>query len=164
MESAKPITTYAFIDSQNLNLGTQSQGWKLDFARFRRFLSDKYHVKKAFLFIGYVVGNEALYTYLQQVGYLCIFKPTLEHKEGKKVIVKGNVDAELVLHAMIQFPHYQQAILVSGDGDFRCLVEYLVEKKKLLKLIVPNHQYSSLLRPYARYIVNINLFKGKIKQ
>lgn len=164
MDKPKPAAVFAFIDSQNLNLGTQSQGWKLDFARFRRFLSDKYHVEKAFLFIGYLVGNEALYAYLQQVGYVCIFKPTLEHKEGKKVIVKGNVDAELVLHSMIQFPHYQHAIIISGDGDFRCLIEYLHEKKKLLKLIVPNHKYSSLLRPFAKYVVNINLFKAKVKK
>ncbi len=53
---------FAFIDSQNLNLGVKSQGWVLDFARFRIFLNDKYHVKKAFLFIGYIPNNQSLYT------------------------------------------------------------------------------------------------------
>ena len=33
---------YAFIDSQNLNLGVRSQGWKLDFSKFRQYLHDKY--------------------------------------------------------------------------------------------------------------------------
>ncbi len=46
---------YAFIDSQNVNLSIRALGWKLDFSRFRAYLSDKYHVKKAFLFIGYVL-------------------------------------------------------------------------------------------------------------
>ncbi len=68
---------YAFIDSQNLNLGVRSQGWSLDFARFRRFLKDKYRVEKAFLFIGFVFGNQTLYPELQKAGYICIFKPTL---------------------------------------------------------------------------------------
>lgn len=90
---------YAFVDSQNLNLGIRNQGWLLDFRRFRRYLADKYSVTKAFLFIGYVPGNETLYTSLQEYGYLCIFKPTLELPDGR---VKGNVDAELVLHTMIQ--------------------------------------------------------------
>ena len=40
------MKTYAFIDSQNLNLGVRSQGWKLDFERFRVFLKDKYKVEK----------------------------------------------------------------------------------------------------------------------
>lgn len=30
--------TYAFIDSQNLNLGVRSLGWKLDFAKFRQYI------------------------------------------------------------------------------------------------------------------------------
>lgn len=57
---------YAFIDSQNLNLGIRDCSWHLDFARFRTYLKDKYHVTQAFLFVGYVSGNEALYTDLQR--------------------------------------------------------------------------------------------------
>ncbi len=64
---------YAFIDSQNLNLGVRSQGWNFDFARFRVYLRDKYRVTKAFLFIGYVAGNESKYADLQQAGYVVIF-------------------------------------------------------------------------------------------
>lgn len=155
---------YAFIDSQNLNLGVRSQGWILDFQRFRVFLKDKYKIKKAFIFIGYVMGNESLYTELQQAGYICIFKPTLEIKKNKnkKVRIKGNVDAELVLHTMIQYDNFNKAIIVSGDGDFHCLIGYLIEKKKLLKMIAPNKKYSSLLKKFAFYVVNIQLFKEKL--
>lgn len=156
-------TTYAFIDSQNLNLGVKSQRWKLDFGRFRKYLKDKYQVNKAFLFIGHVADNEKLYTYLQQSGYHLIYKPTLEKQEDEKTIIKGNVDAELVLHSMIEFQNYHKAIIVSGDGDFRCLVEYLHQQNKLLKLIVPSQKYSSLLREFSQYIVNINLFRSKVE-
>ena len=158
----KPI--YAFIDSQNLNLGVKSQGWKLDFAKFRVFLREKYHVGKTFLFIGYIPENQLLYTQLQKFGYILVFKPVLEIKNRKKVKIKGNVDAELVLHTMIELNNYQKAIIVSGDGDFHCLVEYLVKKNKLFKLIVPNRKYSSLLRKFSPYIVNINLFRGKLQK
>ena len=84
----KELNNYAFIDSQNLNLGVRAQGWELDFASFRVYLKDKHNITKAFLFIGYVKGNEALYTYLQESGYICIFKPTLELPAGE---IKGNV-------------------------------------------------------------------------
>ena len=153
---------YAFIDSQNLNLGVKSQGWNLNFVRFRHFLEDKYQVEKAYLFIGFVPENQMLYTELQKAGYICIFKPTLEIRANGKKIVKGNVDAELVLHAMIEYPNYQAAVIVSGDGDFYCLVEYLAGKNKLRKIIVPNGHFSSLLRKFSAFIVNIQLFKEKL--
>ena len=61
---------YAFIDSQNVNLAIRDQGWVLDWARFRRYLKDKYRVEKAFSFIGYVSGNENLYQSLQEAGFI----------------------------------------------------------------------------------------------
>lgn len=161
-KSKKILKTYAFIDSQNLNLGVRSQGWRLDFARFRVFLADKYKVRKAFLFIGFIPKNRELYKSLTKAGYILIYKPVVESKKHAKT--KGNVDAELALHAMIEFPNYDKATIVSGDGDFYCLVEYLDKKRKLSKVIVPNKKYSSLLRKFGQYIVNIDLLKGKLKQ
>jgi len=154
---------YAFIDSQNLYLGVRSQGWLLDYSRFRIYLKDKYKVSKAYLFIGYVAGNESRYIKLQEAGYIIIFKPTLEQKIDGKIIVKGNVDADLVLHTMIEYLHYDQAIIVSGDGDFYCLVEYLAEHGKLYKLIAPNcYKYSSLLRRFINNIDFLNNLRKKL--
>jgi uncharacterized LabA/DUF88 family protein len=157
----KARNNYAFIDSQNLNLAIRDQGWTLDFRRFKKYLSDKYGVTKAFLFIGYLPTNQNLYTALQQYGYILIFKPTLVLANGK---VKGNVDAELVLHAMIEYPNYDKAVIVSGDGDFHCLVKFLKNKGKLEKLIIPNREkYSSLLREFLRNdAVFMNSLKDKM--
>ena len=165
MKSKKQVI-YVFIDSQNLNLGVRSQGWKLDWKKFRLYLLNKYRAEKVYLFIGQVTGNESLYAFLQEVGYILIFKPTLEHHNQKKVKIKGNVDAELVLHAMIQFKNYDKAIIVSGDGDFHCLVEYLEMKNKLLKILAPTAHYSSLLRKFnkRKLIVRIDLLRGSLEQ
>lgn len=160
----KKEIVYAFIDSQNLNLGVIDSGWKLDFARFRKYLAAKYKVNKAFLFIGYIPKNQPLYEFLKQAGYKIIFKPTVKGKKKGSDGTKGNVDAELVLHSMIEFPNYNKAIIISGDGDFYCLVEYLDKQNKLLKIIVPNNKYSSLLRKFAKYIVSVSLFKDKVKK
>ncbi|MEK7573871.1 MAG: NYN domain-containing protein [Patescibacteria group bacterium] len=158
-------TVYAFIDSQNLNLGVKSQGWKLDFKKFRVFLKDKYNVEKAYLFIGFIPDNSDLYNRLKREGFILVFKPVLQSRNyNKKIKVKGNVDAELVLHTMIQYKNYSKAIIVSGDGDFHCLVEYLDSKRKLGKIIAPNKKYSSLLRKFRKYIVHIGDFKNKIKK
>ncbi|MFZ5800698.1 MAG: NYN domain-containing protein [Candidatus Omnitrophota bacterium] len=151
---------YAFIDSQNLNLAIRELGWALDFKRFRRYLADKYGVTKAFIFIGYLPTNQSLYTSLQEYGYILIFKPTLSLPDGR---VKGNIDAELVLHAMIEYPNYDKAVIVTGDGDFHCLIEYLKKQDKLERLVVPNcYKFSSLLRKFALDMVFMNNWEGKL--
>lgn len=150
---------YAFIDSQNLNLSINSLGWKLDFKKFRVFLKDKYKVQKAYLFLGYVGENESMYEGLKKAGYELIFKPTLE--QGG--VVKGNCDAELVLKCMVELRKFEKAIIVSGDGDFHCLVDYLRSKGKLLRIGIPNkNQYSSLLRPLSKYFFYISDSKSKL--
>ena len=154
------MKTFAFIDSQNLNLGVQSQGWKLDWRKFRQYLRNKYSVVEAYLFIGYKPGNETLYTSLQKMGYIVTLKPTMELPDKS---VKGNVDAELVLHTMIQFENYKKAIIVSGDGDFFCLVEYLAQQNKLLHIFAPNKYYSRLFKPYSSFIVRMDQLKGSLE-
>jgi len=176
MQPPKKETIYAFIDSQNLNLaikndipdkgsgkGSIYKGWTLDFGKFHALLKNRFCADKAFLFIGYKAGNESLYTYLQEIGYRVIFKPILTSRDGK--IVKGNVDAELVMHTMIEYPNYDKAIIVSGDGDFHCLIEHLIKNKKLSKLLIPNKKsYSSLLRKFSGFFVFVNLFEARLKK
>jgi uncharacterized LabA/DUF88 family protein len=154
---------YAFIDSQNLNLGVRSAGWQIDYKKLRLYLKNKYGVEKAFMFIGLVANNQKLYTQLQAAGFILIFKPTVRYFENGKETVKGNVDAELVLHASaIEFPDYDKAIIVTGDGDFACLVEFLDDKGKLLHVFTPNNKYSKLLRPYSKYIVELSRLKTSL--
>ena len=155
---------FAFIDSQNLNLGVQSQGWKLDFKRFRIYLKDKYKIQKAFLFIGYLPGNEHLYTDLQSMGYILVFKPLLINKKDLTKI-KGNVDGELILHTMIQYKNFDKAMIVTGDGDFHCLIEHLQQKGKLHSLFLPNaKRYSALLRKFRRYFIFSEPLKNKLQK
>jgi len=155
------MSNFAFIDSQNLNLAIKNQGWTLDFVRFRIYLQDKFNITRAFLFLGYVDSYQDLYTSLQEAGFILIFKPTLKLPNGK---VKGNVDAELVLHTMIEFNNFNKAVIVTGDGDFHCLVNYLIKKEKLLKLIIPNRcNYSALLRKFRKYMMFMDGLRNKLE-
>ena len=167
---------YAFIDSQNLNLGTSKNiyrgkgrhskliynGWKLDFRKFRRYLFDKFRVNKAFLFIGYIKQNEKMYARLKSSGYELIFKPTVKDDQGKP---KGNVDAELVLYsAKIEYDNYDRAVIVSGDGDFYCLHEYLEKNKKLMGIVIPNEKTeSSLLKIFQKYKTFLIFDRSKLE-
>ncbi|MBL8158751.1 NYN domain-containing protein [bacterium] len=156
------MANYAFIDSQNLNLAVQGLGWKIDWLRFRRYLKDKYKVEKAYLFIGFVEKHADLYKSLQEKGYILIFKPTLRYKDGT---TKGNCDAELVLQAMIDRDEYSKAVIVTGDGDFYCLVDYLVKQQKFEKLLIPNQaKYSALLKKFdSGYLAFVSDLRKKLE-
>lgn len=139
---------YAYIDSQNLNMTIQNLGWNVDWAKFREYLYVKHQVTVAYLFIGYIAENQELYSFLQKAGFVIIFKPVVIGKEGN---VKGNIDAELVLQVMIDQQQYAKAVIVTGDGDFHGLLNYLYSQNKLEVLLVPNmRQYSQLLKGAAR--------------
>lgn len=150
---------FAFIDSNNLNLGVQSMGWKLDFAKFRKYLREKYGVITAYLFIGYVPTNQNLYSSLQKNGYVLIFKPVIPGQNGE---LKGNIDADLVLQVMIDYEKYDKAIIVSSDGDFYSLVKYLYENNKLKFVISPYVKTcSALLKKSAKEKI---AFMGNLKE
>jgi uncharacterized LabA/DUF88 family protein len=134
---------YAFIDSQNLNLGIKKLGWKLDYKKFRVYLQEKYKTSKAYMFLGYLSENQKMYSSLQSAGYILVFKPIIISKDDGRI--KGNVDAELVLQVMIDFKKYDKAMIISSDGDFRCLVEYLYSKNKLEKVMSPDTSNCSVL-------------------
>jgi uncharacterized LabA/DUF88 family protein len=162
MEKAEVV--YAFIDSQNLNLGVRSLGWKLDYRKFRLYLKNKFGVSQAYMFIGFLPGNQKLYTRLQKAGFILVYKTAVIYSQDNKTIIKGNVDAELVLHAAaIEYHNYDKAIIVTNDGDFLCLVQYLDDCGKLLKIIAPNSHYSSLFKPYISRLMTIEKLRGSLE-
>ncbi len=173
----KGPVVYAFIDSQNLNMGVSNDvlrhgkklysGWNLDFKKFRQYLKDKHKVAVAFLFIGNLPGNEGLYEYLQRCGYVLILKPTTtyKNKEGQ-VCVKGNVDTDIVLYAAAkEINNYDKAVVVTGDGDFLSLCTYLDERGKLGRICVPNKlRHSQLLDKYIDRFDFISVNRKKLEK
>jgi len=112
------------------------------------YLAEKYGVKKAYIFIGFVVLNQSLYDRLQEAGFILKFKPTIPDADGK---IKGNIDADLVLRATLELNEYDKAVVVSSDGDFYSLVQYLYENNKLEIVLSPDEENcSSLLKQTAK--------------
>jgi uncharacterized LabA/DUF88 family protein len=148
-EPRKTANNFAFVDGQNLHAGVESLGWKLDHKKFREYLRDKHHVTKAYIFIGYMEEQQPLYSALQEAGFILHFKPIVRHDDGA---IKGNVDADMVLQAMIDIDRYDQAVIVSGDGDFVGLIRHLSSLNKLQQVIIPNRRtYSSLFKRMTEF-------------
>jgi uncharacterized LabA/DUF88 family protein len=163
MKKNKKENNYAFIDGQNLYLGVRSLGWELDYKRLRVYLKDKYDIQRAFLFIGYLNKEEKLYAYLRDCGFELIFKEVAKDSDGKP---KGNVDVDLTLHILLKEKEYEKAVLITSDGDFAPLVEYLFSLNKLRVVLSPEHELCSwLLRKYAKSKIDyLDKAKKKLKR
>lgn len=136
----------AFIDGQNLHLGTKNRGWAVDHAKFRIYLTEKYGVKEAYYFLGFVSEEEnGLYERLQKAGFILSFREHSSALKGKK---KGNVDCDIVFNVMrklVEGEDFDKIILVSGDGDYKKLVDFLIKRNKFEKILFPNKEFASSL-------------------
>lgn len=135
MKKAK--NNYAYIDGNNLYRGVADSGWKIDFVRFRKWLSNKYGIVKAYYFIGLIPQQKDLYLALQEAGFTLVFKEVLYNGQGE---AKGNCDADLVLQAVsdVYEDSCRQLVLVTSDGDYACLVKFLQIRNKLRVILSPN--------------------------
>jgi len=153
----KKNNNFAYIDAANLHNGIRELSWKLDYKRFRIWLREKYSVQKTYLFIGLIPKYKDLYKYLQECGYTIVFKEVVYDGDGKP---KGNCDADLVLQVTRDTfeNNFNKAIIVSSDGDYASLVEFLKEKNKIFTILSPGKERkcSILLKRTGVSIVYLN--------
>ena len=148
---------YAYIDGANLYEALKELKWKLDYKRFRILLSEKYRVKQAYIFIGLIAKYKELYKYLQESGFTLIFKEVIYDGSGKP---KGNCDADLVLQVVRDTfeENFKRAVIITSDGDYAGLINFLIEKDKILTILSPSieKKCSILLKRTEAKIAYIN--------
>lgn len=137
------MKTHVYIDSANLHRASSELGFNIDYKKFRGWLRQKYNIEKAFMFIGLVPSNIKMYEYLQKCGFILIFKETISVGTS----IKGNCDAELVLNSVSDFytKSFDKCLLVTGDGDFACLIDFFQKKNVLAGVLAPNKDKCSFL-------------------
>jgi uncharacterized LabA/DUF88 family protein len=157
----KPLINSAFIDGNNVHRSAKDMGWTLDTKKFRRYLEEVYNAGKAYYCIGFIESNQGLYDRLKSEGYELVHKKT-SIVNGE---IKGNIDAELVLKCMTQYRVYKKAIIVTSDGDFASLVEYLIRKNKLRRVIASKRDKCSHLLEKAAgaYICYLDDLRDKLE-
>ncbi|KXJ99839.1 MAG: hypothetical protein UZ19_OD1000341 [Parcubacteria bacterium OLB19] len=88
-----------YIDGNNLYRAATELGYKIDYKKFRGWLRQKYTPNNVYLFIGLIPNRIMFYEYLQECGFILVFKQTI----NVRGMVKGNCDAELVLKSVSDF-------------------------------------------------------------
>jgi uncharacterized LabA/DUF88 family protein len=123
-----------FIDGANLYAAARALGFDIDYKRLLDLFATKGRLVRAFYYTALVEDQEyspirPLVDWLDYNGYTMVTKPTKEFTDasGRRKI-KGDMDIELAIDLMEMAEHLDHAILFSGDGDFRRLVEAVQRK------------------------------------
>lgn len=167
MNEPSTIKNHAYIDGQNLYMGTTKADvpWRIDLARFRVYLRQKYHVEKAYYFLGFVQDeNQDLYDEIQEAGFILVFREHSSVMVGKK---KGNVDTDIVFTIMKKIYRkepFNNIVLVSGDGDYKILVDFLIEEKRFERILFPDQKRASSLYKKIDLVYRANLSEDGVKR
>ena len=130
-----------FIDGSNLYAAARALGFDIDYKCLLDAFTDSGRLIRAFYYTALIEDQDyspirPLVDWLDYNGYTMVTKPTKEFTdEAGRRKIKGNMDIELAIDVMEMAEHLDHAILFSGDGDFRRLVE-AVQRKGLRVTVV----------------------------
>ncbi len=123
-----------FIDGSNLYAAARALNFDIDYKRLLETFSAQGRLVRAFYYTALIEDQEyspirPLVDWLDYNGYTMITKPTKEFTDasGRRKI-KGNMDIELAVDLLEMAPHIDHAVLFSGDGDFRRLLDAVQSK------------------------------------
>ena len=118
-----------FIDGSNLFAAARSLEFDIDYKKLLKVFADKGRLVRAFYYTALIEDQEyspirPLVDWLDYNGYTMVTKPTKEFTDsaGRRKI-KGNMDIELAVDVMEMVENIDHAVLFSGDGDFRRLID-----------------------------------------
>ncbi len=121
--------TALFIDGANLYSAARALNIELDFRKTLEWFRDRTRLTRAYYYTAVTEGEEfspikPLVDWLGYNGFSVVTKPVkrFTDADGHRRI-KGNMDIEIAVDMLELAPHLDHAVLFSGDGDFRRLVQ-----------------------------------------
>lgn len=123
-----------FIDGANLYAAARTLGFDIDYRKLRSQFARQGTLVRAFYYTALMEDQEysplrPLVDWLDYNGFTMVTKPAKEfvgHDGRRKV--KGNMDIELAVDLMETAEFIDHAIVFSGDGDFRSVIEAVQRK------------------------------------
>ena len=118
-----------FIDGANLHAAARSLGFDIDYKQLLNIFKKEGKLIRALYYTAILEDQKnspirSLVNWLDYNGYTMITKPAKEYIDAaghRKV--KGNMDIEISLDAIVMCEQMDHIVLFSGDGDFRPLIE-----------------------------------------
>lgn len=123
-----------FIDGANLYSAARALNFDLDFRKLSDWFVQRGRLMRAYYYTAIIEGEEfspirPLVDWLDYNGFTVVTKPVKRYTDAQgHTRTKGNMDIEMAVDMLELAPRLDEAVLFSGDGDFRRVVEALQAK------------------------------------
>ncbi len=161
-----------FIDGANLYATAKALGFDIDYKRLLGLFRDKGRLIRALYYTALAEDQEyssirPLVDWLDYNGYTMVTKPLKEFTQatGRRKY-KGNMDVEITVDIMEMSANVDHVVLISGDGDFRRLVE-AVQRRGVRVTVVSTIRtqppmVADELRRQADFFLDLSVLQGKV--
>ncbi len=144
-----------FVDAANIETSAKQKGLKPDYQKLERELT-KSATEVAGLFYYTALAANAKPSAKGIANYQVISKPIVRYQDGN---AKGNLDLEIACDLITKSSEFGTAILVSGDGDFTCIVKHLQQQQKRVVVVAFGDSTKRELRKVADVFIDLNDMK-----
>ncbi len=123
-----------FIDGANLYSAARALNCDLDFKKLSQRFTGEGRLIRAYYYTAVIEGEEfspirPLVDWLDYNGFTVVTKPVKRYVDAQGYSrTKGNMDMEIAVDMLELAPRLDHAVLFSGDGDFRRLVQAMQSK------------------------------------
>lgn len=141
--------TIIFVDHANLFHSINSMNIRIDYKKFKEFLTGQDYLVGAFMYMGI---PETVYPkkrrfldYLVSQGYVIQSRPVKTTPSGKKIQKQLDIFLYRDIAELATDDVFDRAVLVSGDSDFIEIVRKLKQLEKRIEIWAFKHSASKKL-------------------
>ncbi len=122
------VNVGVFIDVSNLFYSARSMGVEVNYIRLLEHVTRNRHLIRASAYTGIDPENGSqrrFVDFLSANGYRVVCKDIQKHESGR---IKADLDVEMTLDVYMMSDKFDVVVLITGDGDFKQLVEVVQQK------------------------------------
>ncbi len=151
----QPVT-YAFVDAANvIYRNSDVHPWKIDLRKLHKYLKERFGVERVLYYGGIDNRNQTqvrIYKKMEEWGYELRLNPVKHFvNERGEWYTKADVDSRMTFEMMRFLPDYDRAIVLTGDGDFYWVLEFLLQTKEQVRLIASPKKTAKELKKLFGY-------------
>lgn len=129
------VNVGVFVDVSNLFYSARSMGVEVNYIRLLEYAARGRHLIRASAYTGIDPENGSqrrFVDFLSANGYRVVCKEIQKHESGR---IKADLDVEMTLDVYMMSKNFDVVVLVTGDGDFKRLVEVVQQQGVRVEIV-----------------------------
>jgi uncharacterized LabA/DUF88 family protein len=124
---------FVYVDAANIILSAQNHGLDIDSLKLVRHLTDVHRATRVMYFTGNFKSKRREFDVLKTAGVELVYKEIYNEEHKAKANCDVEIAHRMTKDALLNPP--EKIVLVSGDGDFAALCDFVHERSIEMKVV-----------------------------